>query len=410
MKRAFTIIELSITIAVISVLIIVLFFIIKPQDFFKKNRDFQRITDIQLLNSAIDIFKQEEPTISLGEVGKIYVSLPDPTSTCPSWSSYLPPLPYGYQYACSSEPKNINGTGWIPVNFGLTSMAQLNELPVDPINSPPYYYAYSTGRSYEISAYLEFDGSKRIDGLAGKDSGTSWNVFESGSNLKLIPMAVEDGMGRDKNLRAYWPFDEATGTVIYDAGLNKMNGTIYGGAPWQTGQIRSGLRLDNRNLPNDYVQISHNSNLNFANRMSISVWLKPINRNAADASQTIINKEGSYELLLDGSSSPRPWWALMGTSPHDWTVNLATTTLSRNNWHNVVFVYNGQNVKIYTAAVLKYIINETGNIIDQQRRNLRIGFRYDDPTAYFNGVIDEVRMYDKELSGAEIQMLYEAAQ
>jgi hypothetical protein len=71
------------------------------------------------------------------------------------------------------------------------------------INKPLYYYTFVVRGSYEVTAYLESDSNRNINGPAGTDGGTSWNVYEAGNNKKLTPLFIEDGGGRDKSLVGY---------------------------------------------------------------------------------------------------------------------------------------------------------------------------------------------------------------
>ena len=116
----------------------------------------------------------------------------------------------------------------------------LANLPIDPINKPPYYYTFVVGGSYEVTAYLEVDSNRNVNGPAGTDGGTSWNVYEAGNNKKLTPLVIEDGGGRDKSLVGYWPFDEGSGTIAYDASGHNNNGNIVVGS-FINGKINYGL-------------------------------------------------------------------------------------------------------------------------------------------------------------------------
>ena len=160
----------------------------------------------------------------------VYISLKDNSPTCSSYISDLPSLPPGYQYRCSANPQNIDGTGWIPIPFNNFDIINLANLPIDPINKPPYYYTFVVGGSYEVTAYLEVDSNRNVNGPAGTDGGTSWNVYEAGNNKKLTPLVIEDGGGRDKSLVGYWPFDEGSGTIAYDASGHNNNGNIVVGS------------------------------------------------------------------------------------------------------------------------------------------------------------------------------------
>ncbi len=69
--------------------------------------------------------------------------------------SEFPSLPSGWSYKCSATPKNIDGTGWIPIPFSNFPILNISQLFIDPINKPPYYYFFVAGGSYAVYAQLE---------------------------------------------------------------------------------------------------------------------------------------------------------------------------------------------------------------------------------------------------------------
>jgi hypothetical protein len=71
-------------------------------------------------------------------------------------------LPPGYQYRCSANPQNIDGTGWIPIPFNNFDILNISQLFIDPINKPPYYYSFVVERGYEVTALLERDNKEFI--------------------------------------------------------------------------------------------------------------------------------------------------------------------------------------------------------------------------------------------------------
>gem|GEM_PF-1259311 len=159
--HGFTLIELLVVVAILGVLAAVTTIIINPVELLAQSRDATRFSDIDTLNKAIILAKTESQAsnFSLGNTNTIYASIPDASSTCGDLS--LPIIASGWAYSCvsSTSSKNINSTGWVPINFTSTyTGSQLNSLPIDPTNSPTtgLYYTYATdGTNYELTAYLE---------------------------------------------------------------------------------------------------------------------------------------------------------------------------------------------------------------------------------------------------------------
>jgi prepilin-type N-terminal cleavage/methylation domain-containing protein len=164
-SKSFTLIELLIVLALIAILTTILIVIIKSKSIFLKTKDTQRINDLKNIEKIIDTIYATDQTfdkLNYASSNIVYISLPDNNTNCSNWLSQLPSLPLGWSYRCSATPTNINGTGWIPIPFSNFPILNISQLPIDPINKPPYYYSFVVGGGYEIIALLESDNQEFI--------------------------------------------------------------------------------------------------------------------------------------------------------------------------------------------------------------------------------------------------------
>ena len=212
-KKGFTLIELLIVIGILAVLATTVLLVINPAQMVKQSRDANRITEINQINKAMLLFQSfGGSSTNMGTHGKVYISIPDPTLAAGQTSDCgystgnpldLPTLGGEYEYQCSNpiDYRNIDGTGWIPVD--LTSVQSsagtlFSSLPIDPINSTEiddFYYTYIVG-SWALSATLESD--KYLTTTAINDGGESDTRFEMGNNLAInsfIDVGGEDEGG-----------------------------------------------------------------------------------------------------------------------------------------------------------------------------------------------------------------------
>ena len=116
---------------------------------------------------------------------------------------------------------------------------------------------------------------------------------------------------------------------------------------------------------------------------------------------SIINKEGENQqgyMLSCGEGGKIRFLFGDGANWHE----LKTTgNLDAGTWYHVAGVYNGSTMKIYVNGVEKASKNQSGNISNTSR-SLRIGGCELYPDRVFDGKIDEVRIWNRELSAAEI--------
>src|ERR1035438_7180198 len=81
MRKGFTLIELLVVIAIIAVLAIVVVLTLNPGQLLMQARDSNRLQDLATIQSALSLFRTDQPNASLGAASTTYISLPDPSAT-----------------------------------------------------------------------------------------------------------------------------------------------------------------------------------------------------------------------------------------------------------------------------------------------------------------------------------------
>ncbi|MFA5386522.1 MAG: LamG-like jellyroll fold domain-containing protein [Candidatus Paceibacterota bacterium] len=396
--KGFTLIELLIVIGILAVLATVVLTVLNPVEFFKKSRDVRRMTDLKSLNSGLELAEFE--SLAMGTANVVYVSIPDDsggaTTTC---NLGLPALPGGWTYQCSNTDnyRKADGTGWIPVNFSnISAGSPFPSLPIDPTNatSSGQYYTYVTGGSWELNAILESNEYRNNTSIVKQKLP---GVFAIGSNLSLSPITNTSG------LVGYWKLDEGTGTVASDSSGNNNACTLTSGPTWITGKVGNSL---NFNGSSNYVNCENGASLNIiGNTISLSAWIKP-NDFVASYKSIIGKRNGGEAYTLETYTNGNVRFGTYGTS----NAELLTTTnpLSIGGWYQVVGVYNGTNKYIYVNGILVKSVAATGNILTSGSKVGIGSLNGNGAIGPFNGVIDDVRIYNRALSAAEVQALYNA--
>jgi len=197
-KRAgFTLLELLIVIAVLAVLMTMAVITLNPAETLKKARDTQRITDLSTLKTAIGLYVAETASPSMGSAANIYLSVSQATQNV---TGKVPTTTKGQsafsQVATAAEIAEIDGTGWIPINFsGMTIGSPISSLPKDPTNScsanpantdKTYRYVMNTSFQFELDATFESTYYTTTIDLDGTDGGDSSALYEVGTLLNII--------------------------------------------------------------------------------------------------------------------------------------------------------------------------------------------------------------------------------
>jgi YD repeat-containing protein len=216
--------------------------------------------------------------------------------------------------------------------------------------------------------------------------------------VSLVTLKPTISFGNETNLVGFWQFEEGEGTVATDTSGKENNGTIVEPV-WVTGKIGNALQFNG----NSYVQIPHNAVLNPRNAITVEAWINPASNMQW---RKIISKSlgGNTDYsFFQGDKSNIAFSIKMGSVAR--TVYGSANSLPLGEWTHVVGTYDGTRMRLYINGVQVNSIAISGQI-NCHAEPLRIG---GEAGAYFQGQIDEVRVYNTALSAAEIRNRYEEA-
>ncbi|OQB08278.1 MAG: hypothetical protein BWY21_01355 [Parcubacteria group bacterium ADurb.Bin216] len=206
-------------------------------------------------------------------------------------------------------------------------------------------------------------------------------------------------------LVSHWKFDEGTGTTAYDSnGTN--HGTLTNGPTWKTPSdcISGGcLQFDG---VDDYVNAGQITNYPLVDSpvSTISLWVKQ---------ESIINEKSFF-----GFHNPSNERMYLASYRNKWDMGMDGLAWSKGNsgeassvttgWTHILTVLNGSSAKMYvngTETITKsYTDIAITGVLPIGAMNVYGNMGY-----YWNGFIDDVRIYNKVLSSEEITALYSVA-
>lgn len=214
---------------------------------------------------------------------------------------------------------------------------------------------------------------------------------------------IYHGLGADAV--GIWDFNEGSETTAKDSSGNGNDGAISG-AGYVDGIPELGSALIFNGM-NNYVTVPDSNSLDVASAITIEVWIK-----AYDTGRTwqgVVTKwaglGGQYALYITNKKLE-----FVATGGSLYVVD--TTEITDGIWHHIVATFDSNgganNGKIFVDGNLKAQSTYAGSIT-VGTSPVRIGL---DQTSvnYFKGVIDEVRVYSRALSQAEIQKHYAEGQ
>jgi len=403
MKKGFTLVEVLMAVAVVSILAIVTVVIINPAELFRQGRDANRVTDLGTLNKAVSLYYSDAMnnpnTLFMGTSSVLYVSIPDPTASAPAGNQCtglsLPTPPTGFIYHCAAPSTYLktDGTGWLPINLNSYAAGSvISKLPVDPTNttSTNLYYTYETDGigGFKIAAFFE---SAKDAPLMASDGGNDAELYEKGSNL-----ALATGRG----LMDYWPFDEGVGTTAYDHSGNNSTVVFSGSTAWVTGKVGSAINLNNTSSVLTFQTAS-----SALPTSSITVALWENTNGFSNYADYLVNNWtiGAGSWILFSNIGQSLYWGITGPAAATQNTSVCPGVLTSNTWQFLVGTYDGTTIRTYLngalcgTATLSAQTLWTGNYLGNNTG------------ASGNPITtDDIRVYNRALSAAEIQEMYNA--
>ena len=193
-----------------------------------------------------------------------------------------------------------------------------------------------------------------------------------------------------------WGFGEASGTSVSDASGRGNAGTISGAARTPSGRFGPALSFDG---VNDWVTVADSASLDLTTRATLEAWVYPTA--LGSVWRTVVFKEQASQLaygLYANNDIGRPSGHLFTTSE---LFTSGSSALALNTWSHLAMTWDGTTQRVFvngaqvgTRTVGGTLVNGTGP--------LRFGGN-GVWAEWFAGRIDEVRVYDRALSQAELQ-------
>ncbi len=200
-------------------------------------------------------------------------------------------------------------------------------------------------------------------------------------------------------LVAYYPFNSSSGTTAYDR-YGSHNGALQfmEGNEWVVGHLGNAIDMG---TADEHIDVDSSSDFNFADAFSISVWVEP---DATDADGRIVYMIGAGPKGFHLSQNPNGNgnWRFSVYADGEDVIN-STSPPSGSYEHIVVTRLANGTLTMYIDSVAQIDVEtstgETGNTV------LVIGAT-DGPETEFNGEIDELGFWNRSISQAEIDELY----
>jgi hypothetical protein len=267
-------------------------------------------------------------------------------------------------------------------------------------NAVPFIKAPLPGQDEQLKSYgamvSELDKAVKARTTEAAPMLASWEKTALTSSATTPTLA--------NGLAAQYSLDEGSGTQVKDALGKQPVGTINGKADWGQGKVGGAIKLDGAT----YVDLGSNFGFDRTDKASYGAWVYPT---SAD-SMTVISR-------MDDANGIRGWDMFMGGGTvfvhmiNKWESNAirinTKAPIELNKWHHLFVTYDGSSkakgVKLYVDGKKADVDVTHDTLKDTIKADKPVLIGRRNPSGPFKGMIDEVRLYNRELSAAEVEQL-----
>ena len=217
-------------------------------------------------------------------------------------------------------------------------------------------------------------------------SGIVQTLNQISANQELEIIEVDQS---PQQLNAYWKLDESRGDFALDSSGNGNDGTVQGGAVWSTGKIDGALSFDGID---DYVDVG---DIDLTEAFTIAAW---INISSMNTNMIAGKSYGTYQFFA--SPTGRLFFQRNSSTPINYNAGLVV-----DRWYHVAVTFNTTDGMVMYLDGSVVDTNSDTSITNDNDVVTKIGATGWTPQDFFNGTLDEVRIYDRALTSDEVQDL-----
>ncbi len=210
----------------------------------------------------------------------------------------------------------------------------------------------------------------------------------------LIIVGLSVANPADDGLVGYWSFDEGAGKTAADYSENGHDGKFAGDPKWVAGKFNAALEFDG---VDDHVKVADDNALDLTDAVTLMAWFSP---SAALAGRRMMVKNNSIFVIFDFGNANSVDFLV---KPNNLFAQSKTTDWKIGEWYHFAGTFDGKTLRVYINGKLD---GEAPNNTPIAPSDLELWIGGDDngrPTDWFPGKIDEVRLYKKVLTEADIQ-------
>ena len=254
----------------------------------------------------------------------------------------------------------------------------------------------TSSQGYESSARELLRNKSATVSTSGGEYLLNVSISREDGHIYRIPKVTGGGTPPPPSsgeLAAHWDMEEGSGPTAFDMSGNGNHVSITQ-AKWATTKIGNfSLRFDGNN---DYAKAQDSSSLDASSAITLSAWIYPDNLAGGKPYPAILSKSSAYRLYVHTDKKVR--FQIYDGSKS--IVDKPSTTIPNLKWTHIASTFDGSRLRVYINGELKKTVSYSGSI-NVNKNSVFLGAR-NEGKDFFDGKIDDVRIYDEALSAQEI--------
>jgi hypothetical protein len=306
------------------------------------------------------------------------------------WSFRIQPL-------TAYDPSPADEAQYVDIDIDLTWGAGFNALSHDV-----YFGTDEAAVANADSSSPEFMGNQTELSYAlptlSNDTLYYWRVDEQNNDMTVsrgdvwqfetIPLIEVT----DESLVGWWKLDDGRGSVALDwSGLGN-HGTVVGDPQWVAGQIDGALYLDGLD---DCVDVGNPESFGITAEISLLAWVKADAAGNGEEQSFVSKGNDSYAIWHNGGNNIE--FRISDTTNAQTPVG----TTFNDEWHHLAGTYDGRQLNLYIDGISRDVTSIVGSIATSVY-NVNIGREATGHRYPYDGIIDDVRIYNRALPQEEI--------
>ncbi|MFQ5635828.1 MAG: LamG domain-containing protein, partial [Gammaproteobacteria bacterium] len=191
-------------------------------------------------------------------------------------------------------------------------------------------------------------------------------------------------------------FDTGAGNVAFDSSGNGLNGSRVNAPAWIPGQLGSALSFDGAGA---YVDSGVSTDLA---EWTVAFWVRSPSAPARGAANGPVHRERNFAISWDHPAATFRGAAAMRAGGNWYAASFGS--LAADTWYHLTATYDGETLKAYTNGVLVTANASPAGAPDPEVATMTVG-RHAKSQSFFAGDVDELRIYQRALTPAEIDAL-----